>query len=61
MALSNKGTHRHSKSVSRPSGGYKSINGRMSGGSRKVGRPDVAYSTGKGRHSVANATVKNHA
>jgi hypothetical protein len=54
-------THKHSKMVSRPSGGYSHLNGRLGSKTSPVARPDVAYSTGSGRNNVANSTIKNHA
>lgn len=57
----NKGTHRHSKAVGKAGDGYRSTVGKLKHGSSKLHRPDITLSTGKGRHSIANSTIKNHA
>lgn len=54
-------THSHSKTVARPDSGYRHMNGRLSGKSHSVSRPDITYSTGGGRSEAGNNTFKNKA
>jgi hypothetical protein len=54
-------THGYSKKVG-VQDGYRPMNrGRMKSSDSRVDRPDVAYSTGRGRVNPGNSTIKNAA
>lgn len=56
-----KSTHSHSKVVGMKGDGYRHLNKSLASHTDRVSRPDIAYSTGDGRHGVDNSTIKNDA